>query len=460
MRFTISKAHAEVGEPSRATVPDAGRRTFPLATAKLRERAAAGMGELLAQQLVVERMMRTRPEDSELPRRVETPEAVTAGLGLRPPDEDRVRLLVTGASAEFDERSGTPRVFFARGQLLDALRAMPHVGTDARQELVRRACAYWSSREQTEVERAPTVRWSEPAQKALVLRALPVDLEHRVERLIKGPYLPGGDQRLDVGELAQPAQPRFVAVAGNTYLVRHALRALGGRWDATSRTWQVPFDRAGDARELVVGSARPAGPPQAEPAPAEQQSAAAAPVEPDEPAVPDGAVAEERFAREYPGRVVGALRETPDGLMRVAAASRPARDEREGGGWRWTEYLLPAMAHEVPVSKALAAAPPTFGPVAGATNPGMRAPELPDFRAIYLGPEARERQDREAEQARRRRRSMWRDFREAGLHGEPDRPVLRYVPAAARTRHYLTAEELRAHKRRVRAGTGLDEGTD
>jgi hypothetical protein len=44
------------------------------------------------------------------------------------------------------------------------------------------------------------------------------------------------------------------AINGNTYPVRQALRALGGRWDAAQRVWLVPAERAKEARALVAAA--------------------------------------------------------------------------------------------------------------------------------------------------------------------------------------------------------------
>lgn len=442
MRFVIRKAVAEAGEPSRAAPGDPGRMSFAIATNKLRERAALGMGELLAQQREVEKMMRTREEHSELPRRCESPDDVTRGLGLRDGDAERVHRVLAETNVEFTPKTGTQRVLLARGRLIEILRSMKHVDSDARVEIEKRAMAFWKHQSQTEIVRAPELRW--PVRKALVHTiegARPVELEFRNERLVKGPWLPGGDEQLETAAAAEGRgpEPRYVAVTGNTYLVRHDLRALGGRWDATSRTWQVPFDRAGEARELVAAAAkRTAGAPDD---PTEQ------PLGANEPKIPDGAVAEPRFDRVRPEKVIGAVRRTEDGLMRVAATSRP---EFRDGGWSWTEYLVPAMAHDIPLAKAQSPFP-TFVPVGGATNPDMGHPPMPDFYSIYLDPDAMRRQDEEGEKSVDRRKSMWRDLDYTGIHGRPDQPTLRYV--AQPMRHYLTASELRKRQKRLQVGT-------
>lgn len=51
-------------------------------------------------------------------------------------------------------------------------------------------------------------------------------------------------------EAELPAQT--VLITGNTYPVKDALKALGGRWDAAEKGWRVPVDRAGEARRLVA----------------------------------------------------------------------------------------------------------------------------------------------------------------------------------------------------------------
>ncbi len=40
-------------------------------------------------------------------------------------------------------------------------------------------------------------------------------------------------------------------ITGNTYPVREQLKALGGRWNANARGWDVPADKAEQARKIV-----------------------------------------------------------------------------------------------------------------------------------------------------------------------------------------------------------------
>ncbi len=40
-------------------------------------------------------------------------------------------------------------------------------------------------------------------------------------------------------------------ITGNTYPVKDAIKALGGRWNGTAKGWDVPEDKAAEARALV-----------------------------------------------------------------------------------------------------------------------------------------------------------------------------------------------------------------
>jgi hypothetical protein len=44
-----------------------------------------------------------------------------------------------------------------------------------------------------------------------------------------------------------------VAITGNTYPHRMALRSMGGEWDGANKAWMVPADKADEARALVSG---------------------------------------------------------------------------------------------------------------------------------------------------------------------------------------------------------------
>lgn len=45
-------------------------------------------------------------------------------------------------------------------------------------------------------------------------------------------------------------------ITGNTYPVREQLKALGGRWDANRKGWNVPAEKAEIACRIVNGSVK------------------------------------------------------------------------------------------------------------------------------------------------------------------------------------------------------------
>ncbi len=95
----------------------------------------------------------------------------------------------------------------------------------------------------------------------------------------------------------------------------------------------------------------------------------------------------------------------------------------------------------------------------GASGPSNHTPEMPDFESLYAQPEAKARQQKEAEQSEDRRRSTWRDLNFSGFHGatNPDKPELRYISGVTSTgriatiqpRLVLSAKELKANQQRV-----------
>lgn len=54
----------------------------------------------------------------------------------------------------------------------------------------------------------------------------------------------------------------LVAISGNTYPVKDALKAIGARWNADDKCWMISLARADEARKIVEG----AGPKKAAPA--------------------------------------------------------------------------------------------------------------------------------------------------------------------------------------------------
>jgi hypothetical protein len=43
-------------------------------------------------------------------------------------------------------------------------------------------------------------------------------------------------------------------ITGNTYPVKEGIKALGGRWNRILNGWEVPADKAEQARALVAGA--------------------------------------------------------------------------------------------------------------------------------------------------------------------------------------------------------------
>jgi len=64
-----------------------------------------------------------------------------------------------------------------------------------------------------------------------------------------------------------------ITITGNTYPVKEQIKAIGGRWNKAAQGWNVPADRAEEARALVA-SAGPAEPrPAYVPRPSARRSA-------------------------------------------------------------------------------------------------------------------------------------------------------------------------------------------
>ncbi len=47
---------------------------------------------------------------------------------------------------------------------------------------------------------------------------------------------------------------KMVPISGNTYPVKDAIKALGGRWNGDRKVWMVPAEKADEARRLVAGA--------------------------------------------------------------------------------------------------------------------------------------------------------------------------------------------------------------
>ena len=49
-----------------------------------------------------------------------------------------------------------------------------------------------------------------------------------------------------------------ILITGNTYPVKDQIKALGGRWDAQAKGWNVPAEKADEAKALVSGAPKSA----------------------------------------------------------------------------------------------------------------------------------------------------------------------------------------------------------
>ena len=54
-----------------------------------------------------------------------------------------------------------------------------------------------------------------------------------------------------------------VLITGNTFPVKDSLRAMGGKWNATAKGWEVPVEQEAAARSLVSGAANKPSAPKA-----------------------------------------------------------------------------------------------------------------------------------------------------------------------------------------------------
>jgi len=166
---------------------------------KLRARIAAGKGELLAQQLAANRVFRENEttEDAPMPRHIIAIEDVTHGLGLDAADEQEVQRIILDTNAHFDQTTQTHRLTLARASFVTTLRAMPHISSDIRMELTKRAIAYWRRNTQTDYGKPPTVRTiavkSEPT---LVIKA--------------SQKLNGDEKRVEMPQIVAKKLPAFL----------------------------------------------------------------------------------------------------------------------------------------------------------------------------------------------------------------------------------------------------------
>lgn len=126
---------------------------------KMRARAAGGQGEMRSELGPLAPLFQTQPEDvlAAQPRHVITVGDITRGLGLDGATSDRVQRAVATSNVSYSPKAGQQRLAQGRGMLLDVMRAaIPDV--DKRDEIMRRALAFWRKTQSTDGTRSPTMR--------------------------------------------------------------------------------------------------------------------------------------------------------------------------------------------------------------------------------------------------------------------------------------------------------------
>lgn len=127
---------------------------------RLRQRAAQGLGEQGSDQAEVDRLFVTSPEGGRPDPHIIDADDVTRGLGLDHDLSLRISQVVRDTRADYSTKSAQQRIVAARGRLIAVMRAMvPHVPSDARQEVMRRAIAYWKTQAPIDLGRTPQMRF-------------------------------------------------------------------------------------------------------------------------------------------------------------------------------------------------------------------------------------------------------------------------------------------------------------
>ena len=149
-------------ELSRMTPKTPGYVPSMVSPSRLRERARAGFGEFQSEQLMVQRLFRTKPETAEADRHVVLIDDVTRGLGLQQADEQRIQKAILDTNPSFSPKTQTQRLFHAQGRLSELLRSMKEVTSDARLEIAKRARSWWKKQYDTDLNRnrtVPGIQW-------------------------------------------------------------------------------------------------------------------------------------------------------------------------------------------------------------------------------------------------------------------------------------------------------------
>lgn len=140
---------------------------------RLRQRAAQGLGEQGSDQAEVDRLFVTSPEGGRPDPHIIDADDVTRGLGLDHDLSLRISQVVRDTRADYSTKSAQQRIIAARGRLIAVMRAMvPHVPSDARQEVMRRAISYWKAQAPIDLGRTPQMRFGVSKSEAGVQKSL------------------------------------------------------------------------------------------------------------------------------------------------------------------------------------------------------------------------------------------------------------------------------------------------
>lgn len=129
-------------------------RPSTMSTHKMRQLAASGRGERILPGLFA-----ANTDPLVRPRHVIDVHDVTQGLGLPAALSERVQGLVGGENVSFAPRGGTQRLVQGRGRLTEFLRAQD-IELGVRQEIEKRALAFWRRTQTTDLAREPVMRFA------------------------------------------------------------------------------------------------------------------------------------------------------------------------------------------------------------------------------------------------------------------------------------------------------------
>jgi len=198
------------GAANEGTGAAQGGSYFPnWSTNKMRRVARDGYGDQGEWQRDVTRLFRERTSDRPPPH-VVTLSDVTKNLGLLNTTEAKIQNLIRDTNAEFGQGSQlrTPRLPWARKQLMDVMRSDQEINGDVRREIARRAMVWWKDNVVTDMA------GTKPKIRAVISKA-----QAQSRRLVKAAFPPkkeeepeakGPPQRGASPKAPQPGQPGAV----------------------------------------------------------------------------------------------------------------------------------------------------------------------------------------------------------------------------------------------------------